>query len=287
MAGDHGAGTRRAAAGGVRGDFAHRGLPAVSAERLGKADHVIRKFSDRAGAGDCRVEPAEPVDGAGDLRILCCGAGDYFRIELQHRGVAATECHAGRNNRFRARPGAQGLRWRAQIVRKDHHREAGDDDQRRDPAERVGQLPLFGRRRRPIRHDFADQKTGDEPARVRPVVDSWKEQSPYADVNQPADQLPAQHLHARTAPARRDGQKHADQAYDCAGAADAEMSERAAEDVSADSGDNVNEEITSGTVEFLDLRANVHQHPHVETDVEDAAVKENGGDESPRLHQII
>ena len=41
VAGDSGAGPRRAAAGGLRGDSDHGGLPAVSAQHLGEGHHVF------------------------------------------------------------------------------------------------------------------------------------------------------------------------------------------------------------------------------------------------------
>src|SRR3984957_10699582 len=64
------------------------------------------------------------------------------------------------------------------------------------------------------------------------------------------------------------------------------MQHQTAENVAADSGDDVYKEIARRSVELFDLRADIHQHPHVEEDVQNTAVKENGGDEPPGLDEV-
>src|SRR5580658_7694989 len=64
------------------------------------------------------------------------------------------------------------------------------------------------------------------------------------------------------------------------------MANEAAQQISPDSSDNVNEKISRGAVHFLNLRTHVHQYPHVESDVQNAAVKKCSHDQSPRLEQI-
>ena len=61
------------------------------------------------------------------------------------------------------------------------------------------------------------------------------------------------------------------------------MPHQTAKNVAADSGDNVDEQIARRSVKLFDLRANVHEHPHIEEDVQNAAVEKNGGDEPPGL----
>src|ERR1700728_5265719 len=61
------------------------------------------------------------------------------------------------------------------------------------------------------------------------------------------------------------------------------MPHQTAKNVAADSGDNVDEQIARRSVKLFDLRANVHEHPNIEEDVENAAVEKNSGDEPPGL----
>src|SRR5580658_5466173 len=64
------------------------------------------------------------------------------------------------------------------------------------------------------------------------------------------------------------------------------MANEAAQQISPDSSDNVNEKISRGAVHLLNLRAHIHQYPHVESDVQNAAVKKCSHNQPPRLEQI-
>src|SRR5580700_3684969 len=64
------------------------------------------------------------------------------------------------------------------------------------------------------------------------------------------------------------------------------ITESAAKKISGYSCQNIHEEKTRRAVEFLKLRANVHQHPHIEYDVHQAAVKENSHHQPPWLNEI-
>src|ERR1700723_1052974 len=65
------------------------------------------------------------------------------------------------------------------------------------------------------------------------------------------------------------------------------MPHKTAEQISADAGDDVNKKIARGSISFFNQRADIHQHPHVETDVEETGVQKNRHHETPRLDQIV
>src|SRR5580704_8897116 len=65
------------------------------------------------------------------------------------------------------------------------------------------------------------------------------------------------------------------------------MPHKTAEQISADAGDDVNKKIACGSISFFNQRADIHQHPHVETDVEKAGVQKNRHHKAPRLDQIV
>jgi hypothetical protein len=95
-------------------------------------------------------------------------------------------------------------------------------------------------------------------------------------------------LHPSAPAAYCHGEQHADQSDDRSRTADARViADTAAENISADSGCDIHEEVARRAVRLFNQRADVHQNPHVEDDVQDAAMKENRGDQPPRLGQVI
>ena len=62
---------------------------------------------------------------------------------------------------------------------------------------------------------------------------------------------------------------------------------RRTEQVSRHARRNEQEKISRRAVHFLDHRPDIHQHPHVETDVQQSAMQKNCGDESPGLADVV
>src|SRR5208282_3064492 len=166
---------------------------------------------------------------------------------------------------------------------KNHHRETGDHDDRARPAEQLRALAFFGGNRCSIDHDLTEDESGGESARMGEVIDSWKQKTKDRDVDKPADDLAAQHLHAGASPSRCNRKQHTDQAQQRARPAHTDFPDATAEDISTNSSNDVDEKIARRAVELFNLRPDVHQHPHVEDDMHHATMKKNSGHETPRL----
>src|ERR1700719_1038320 len=65
------------------------------------------------------------------------------------------------------------------------------------------------------------------------------------------------------------------------------MSSETAQNVAGDTSEHVDKEKSRRTVQLFNLRANIHQHPHVENDMHQAAVEEHSHHEPPRLSDVI
>src|SRR5277367_257765 len=65
------------------------------------------------------------------------------------------------------------------------------------------------------------------------------------------------------------------------------MAKRTADEISADSGHHVDKQVARRSVQLFNLRANIQQHPHIENDMENAAVEEHGSYKSPRLRKVV
>src|SRR3989441_1981027 len=92
----------------------------------------------------------------------------------------------------------------AEIVR-EHGSEAGYHDEACGPAERIGALALSGVHRLAVGHHPAQQEAGGQTSQVGSVVDPADNEAKDKNVDHPADQLAANHLHVRAPSARRGG----------------------------------------------------------------------------------
>ena len=89
-----------------------------------------------------------------------------------------------------------------------------------------------------------------------------KQQSPNEDVDQPANDLLAQHAHSCAAPARGNGQQNSDKPEQRP-TTDAKMPKIAAYEIAANPGEDVDEEIPCRAVKAFDLRAKIHASTHM------------------------
>src|SRR5580700_2153974 len=119
------------------------------------------------------------------------------------------------------------------------------------------------------------------------IVNSGKQKSPNRDVNEPSNDLAAEHLHTSAFTACGDCEEDADQSKQCTRSAYAEMPSEAAQKVARDSGKHVDEEKSSRAIQLFNLRPDIHQHPHVEDDVHQAAVKKYSHGKAPGLSNVV
>jgi hypothetical protein len=163
----------------------------------------------------------------------------------------------------------------------DHEGEGGDDDDGGDPAEELGGAEFGGGAGFVVGDDAAEDEAGEEAAAVGPVVDAGHEEAEDEDGDDPGDEAGTELLHVGAVAAGGHGDHQADEAEDgCAGAERGVAAEECAEEEAGGAGDGVEEEKARGAVEFFDDGADVHEDHHVETDVDEAAVEEGGGDEA-------
>src|SRR2546425_1155592 len=153
--------------------------------------------------------------------------------------------------------------------------------QARGPAEHVGALALSGVHRLAVGHHPAQQEAGGQTSQVGSIVDPADNESKDKNVNHPADQLAANHLHVRAPSARRNGQHQTDQPHQSAGGPDAEVASDRTGEKAGDSGSDIKKQIARRPVHLFHLRPNVHQHPGIHRDVQDAAVEEDGHHKAP------
>src|ERR1700720_862816 len=65
------------------------------------------------------------------------------------------------------------------------------------------------------------------------------------------------------------------------------MSSETAQNVAGDPSEHVDKEKSRRAIQLFNLWANIHQHPHIENDMHQAAVKEHGHHKPPRLSDVI
>src|SRR5579864_2799389 len=116
----------------------------------------------------------------------------HFGIALQHCCVAATSRRCLKPIRHVKSDWTLAAALNETLH---HERDADDYDQCGSPAESVGAIAFFWRAGRPIRHDFSKAESCDQSAEMRVIVNSGKKKSPNRDVNEPSNNLAAEHLH--------------------------------------------------------------------------------------------
>ena len=155
-----------------------------------------------------------------------------------------------------------------------------------DPAQGLGEALLAGVLGGVVGDDAAEDEAGDEAAAVGPVVDTRHEESEDENGDDPRDEARGGVAACGPVATGGDGDHKTDQAEDGSAGAEREMvTEIGAEEKSGGACYGVEKKVACGTVEFFDDGADVHQHHHVEADVDEAAVEIGGGDEAiPLVH---
>ena len=164
-----------------------------------------------------------------------------------------------------------------------HKNKTRRDSGRREPAERVSRVSLFGIQRLTVREYFSENKSAGNSAQVRPIVrpKPLKQESNREKRHDPRDQPRTHLLHLNAGAASGHRDKYAGHSQNRAARAYRWMAAQScAQQRSAESRYGVEEKVARRSVCLLDERPDIHQDQHIHADVQQAAVQVLGGEKA-------